>query len=270
MESRAPGQRDGRILPFLGGSASAQGGSWKQRGGEAIPDPRWVGVGDGGAQLQEAWGQERSTRVQTLLYRCSAAWPWLHPSVLSFSVFKGVTMVPRLVLSLWPPPTPTPAPSPSGSVGHPGKDSLCSPSSSPRGGSVFIFKSSFSCPGSSTWPLPGPIVSGPRAIRSSWGRTREPPTPISSHRLGLQVPDPALGQINRSAHKRHPGTDLRAARGSSRAEAGRGPTPRAFCSGCPGAVRHPTSPWVPGSQGPSRKVCRQSCPRTLPGWLKPS
>lgn len=182
---------------------------------------------------------------------------------------RGVTMVPRLLLSLWPPPTPTPAPSPSGSVGHPGKDSLCSPSSSPRGGSVFIFKSSFSCPGSSTWPLPGPIVSGPRAIRSSWGRTREPPTPISSHRLGLQVPDPALGQINRSAHKRHPGTDLRAARGSSEGGSGAGhdsqslllrtpPGPSATppARGCPGAGAHP-------------ERCRQSCPRTLPGWLKP-
>ena len=140
---------------------------------------------------------------------------------------------------------------------------LCSPSSSPRGGSVFIFKSSFSCPGSSTWPLPGPIVSGPRAIRSSWGRTREPPTPISSHRLGLQVPDPALGQINTSAHKRHPGTDLTAVRGSSKGGRGAGhdsqsillrmpPGPSATppALGCPGARVHPERSVGRAARGP--------------------
>lgn len=98
----------------------------------------------------------------------------------------------------------------------------------------------------------------------SWGETREPPTPISSQWLGLQVPDPALDQINTSTHKRHPAQTLgrRAVRGGLGAAPGgrrRGPASGARCRRC-----H-RDPGDPGSPSPSRGLCWQSCPRTLPG-----
>lgn len=76
---------------------------------------------------------------------------------------------------------------------------------------MFILNSSFSCPGPSTWLLPGPIVSGRRAIRSVLGENKGAPRPhfLTTTQLGLQVLNPALGQINTTAHKRHPSKSLR-------------------------------------------------------------
>lgn len=130
-------------------------------------------------------------------------WPWTHPPCAAVSPnLRGTMMLPmgrsresqssqkpwstpssqgsRLLLSLSGllrplPTTPSASPLlPSGSVGH----LSAALSSSPRAGPCLSLSRPFPAPGRSTWPLPRPIVSGPRAIRLSWGKQGSPPPPF--------------------------------------------------------------------------------------------
>lgn len=76
-----------------------------------------------------------------------------------------------------------------------------------RGGAVYP-PLSFSCPRSSTWPLPEPIVLGLRAIRSVLGEDKGAPHPVSSD-------SKSLGQINITHTK-----DIQARPGAMRGRGG--------------------------------------------------
>lgn len=118
-------------------------------------------------------------------------WPWMHlpcasvspnlrgTMMLPYGAVERITLEPEAsehtklsrppaVLSLWTPPASAHRPlrlllfAPQALWGTQGR-TVVTTSLQPRvqvhGRAVFIFKSSFSCPGHSTWPLPGPIVS---------------------------------------------------------------------------------------------------------------
>lgn len=136
-------------------------------------------------------------------------------------------------------PTPTWTPPLPSSVGHPTGSLESWPWA---GGSVFILKSSFSCPGPSTWLFPGPIVLGPWAIWSILGENKGAPQPhfLTTTGPGLQVPDLALNRINTTLNKRHPSMGL-----SSEGQP-QGTDPRVFCLRC-----HRGQPQVQGCPCPN-------------------
>lgn len=167
---------------------------------------------------------------------------------------------------------------------HGGRDRVCqspcspSPSSSARAGLCLSLSRPFPALGLA----PGPSLA--HCLRTQGhpvhpgGGTREPPTATSLQQLRLQVPGPALGQINTSAHGRHPG---KAGRGSDRVGGPGGDTaPRVFCLGphwgCPHVQGrpHPASPRVLGSWSPSRmdllaEGLALSCPNPRKGLCGP-
>lgn len=195
-----------------GGSASALGGSWKQRGsgGGHILDM-------GGCPASRCRGG-KGTQVQSGLCRGSARGLGHVPLHLSFPYQGGDDRSGGVVWHLqgarsqphtqhyscyyvW---TRRPLRPQQGSLGLPGAP-LCGPSSSPWAGPCL----SLSCP----FPAPAQHLAPPWAycLRTQGhpvvlGENKGAPHPHFLTRLGLQVPDPALDRINTGAHKGHPGT----------------------------------------------------------------
>lgn len=144
---------------------------------------------------------------------------------------------------------------------------LCSPSSCPGAGLCLSLSRPFPALGLA----PGPSLAHCLRTRSHpvhpGGGTREPPTPISLQRLGLQVPDPALGRINVSAHKRsQQGCEGQQEGGRGRrghtswAVRLRRPERCPHVQGCP----LPTSPRVLGELEPTQNGSFSRGPPSLP------
>lgn len=124
-----------------------------------------------------------------------------------------------------------------------------------RGGAVYP-PLSFSCPRSSTWPLPEPIVLGLRAIRSVLGEDKgDPPTPCF---LRLQVSWP-----NKHNHTK----DIQARPGATRGRGGQkgwlGPKVIEHC-----LRGHGSHPWsLKGRATPNLSISRgQAGPPACPSW----
>lgn len=194
-ESRVPDQRNGVHPSYLsrGGSASALGGSWKQRGsgGGHILDM-------GGCPASRCRGG-KGTQVQSGLCRGSARGLGHVPLHLSFPYHGGDDRSGGVVWHLQgarsqphtqhyscyyvcTPPTPTPARLPWAPWG-----TSLRPKFKSVGGSVFIFKLSFSCPSPAPGPSLGLLSQDPEPSGCPGGEQGSPPPPFP-HTAGTPSP----------------------------------------------------------------------------------